>query len=148
MVVFPAASNPTIRIRISFLPKRSLNKVAKMFPILNQYLADLSRSWNSTDVKMVIHGEYILVAYVLSKPPRGTIWHFWKVETVNDEIVWVTIFGFLTLWNGGFVNYILFLRSVTIIAIMTIQQSLHNSLCIRCFPQLFFKKDHITKVML
>ena len=34
MVVFPAASNPTIKIRISFLPKRPLNNVAKTFPIL------------------------------------------------------------------------------------------------------------------
>lgn len=34
IVVFPAASSPTIRILISFLPKRPLKRLAKMFPIL------------------------------------------------------------------------------------------------------------------
>lgn len=34
IVVFPAASRPTIRIRISFLPKRPLKRLAKIFPIL------------------------------------------------------------------------------------------------------------------
>lgn len=34
MVVFPAASRPTIRILISFLPKRPLNKLAKTFPMV------------------------------------------------------------------------------------------------------------------
>ena len=34
IVVFPAASNPTINILISFLPNRLLNKFAKAFPIL------------------------------------------------------------------------------------------------------------------
>lgn len=30
----PAASRPTIKIRISFLPKRFLNRFAKAFPIV------------------------------------------------------------------------------------------------------------------
>lgn len=34
MVVFPAASRPTMRILISFLPKRPLNKLAKTFPMV------------------------------------------------------------------------------------------------------------------
>ena len=37
IVVLPAASNPTIRIRISFLPKRFLKRVWNMFPILADY---------------------------------------------------------------------------------------------------------------
>ena len=34
IVVFPAASNPTINILISFLPKSPLNKAPNTFPIL------------------------------------------------------------------------------------------------------------------
>lgn len=34
MVVLPAASRPTIRMRISFLPKRPLKRLAKMLPML------------------------------------------------------------------------------------------------------------------
>jgi hypothetical protein len=34
MVVLPAASNPTIRIRISFLPKRSVNNFEKLKPMV------------------------------------------------------------------------------------------------------------------
>ena len=34
MVVLPAASNPTIRILISFLPKRPLKRVANMLPMM------------------------------------------------------------------------------------------------------------------
>lgn len=34
IVVFPAASSPTIRILISFLPNRPLNKLANTFPIV------------------------------------------------------------------------------------------------------------------
>lgn len=33
MVVFPAASSPTIRILISFFPIRLFNKLPKMFPM-------------------------------------------------------------------------------------------------------------------
>ena len=33
MVVLPAASNPTIKILISFLPKRPLKRVANMLPM-------------------------------------------------------------------------------------------------------------------
>jgi len=36
MVVFPAASNPTINILISFLPKKLLNKLLNVKPILTQ----------------------------------------------------------------------------------------------------------------
>lgn len=36
MVVFPAASRPTIRIRISFLPNRPLNRVANTFPMVTK----------------------------------------------------------------------------------------------------------------
>lgn len=36
IVVFPAASSPTIRILISFLPKRPLNKLANTFPIVTK----------------------------------------------------------------------------------------------------------------
>lgn len=36
MVVFPAASKPTIKIRISFFPNKDLNKLAKRFPISEQ----------------------------------------------------------------------------------------------------------------
>lgn len=34
IVVFPAASRPTMRMRISFLPKRPLKRFAKIFPML------------------------------------------------------------------------------------------------------------------
>lgn len=34
MVVLPAASKPTIRIRISFFPKRFLKRPANMFPMV------------------------------------------------------------------------------------------------------------------
>ena len=34
IVVFPAASRPTMRMHISFLPKRPLKRLAKMFPML------------------------------------------------------------------------------------------------------------------
>lgn len=34
MVVFPAASKPTIRILISFFPKRFLKRPANMFPMV------------------------------------------------------------------------------------------------------------------
>ena len=37
MVVFPAASKPTIRIRISFFPKRLLNNFSKTFPIVTEF---------------------------------------------------------------------------------------------------------------
>lgn len=37
IVVLPAASNPTINILISFLPKRPLNKFANTFPIVIAY---------------------------------------------------------------------------------------------------------------
>ena len=36
MVVLPAASRPTIKILISFFPKRFRNNPANMFPILNK----------------------------------------------------------------------------------------------------------------
>lgn len=35
IVVLPAASNPTISIRISFFPNNPLNKFANIFPIFN-----------------------------------------------------------------------------------------------------------------
>jgi hypothetical protein len=34
IVVLPAASRPTIKMRISFFPKRFLKRFAKIFPIL------------------------------------------------------------------------------------------------------------------
>jgi len=34
IVVLPAASRPTIKILISFLPKRPLNNVANIFPMI------------------------------------------------------------------------------------------------------------------
>lgn len=34
IVVLPAASRPTIKILISFLPKRPLNNVANIFPMV------------------------------------------------------------------------------------------------------------------
>ncbi|TNN82476.1 hypothetical protein EYF80_007311 [Liparis tanakae] len=34
MVVFPAASSPTMRILISFLPIRLFNRLPKMFPMM------------------------------------------------------------------------------------------------------------------
>lgn len=40
IVVFPAASSPTIKILISFLPNRPLNKFAKMLPILAGWVVD------------------------------------------------------------------------------------------------------------
>lgn len=36
MVVFPAASSPTMRIRISFLPKKLLNRFANVFPMVTK----------------------------------------------------------------------------------------------------------------
>lgn len=47
MVVFPAASKPTIRIRISFFPKRFLKRPANMFPMV----ADLSETKKQTNKK-------------------------------------------------------------------------------------------------
>lgn len=43
IVVLPAASRPTIKILISFLPKRPLNKVANIFPMA---VVSYVRIWN------------------------------------------------------------------------------------------------------
>jgi len=37
MVVFPAASRPTMRMRISFLPKRLLKRLPNEFPMMNSF---------------------------------------------------------------------------------------------------------------
>ena len=37
IVVLPAASSPTIKILISFLPKRPLKSVANIFPIFREF---------------------------------------------------------------------------------------------------------------
>lgn len=47
IVVLPAASRPTIKILISFLPKRPLNNVANIFPMVGIYICqDLNTSIN------------------------------------------------------------------------------------------------------
>lgn len=38
MVVFPAASSPTIRILISFFPNRLFSRLPKMFPMVTDWL--------------------------------------------------------------------------------------------------------------
>lgn len=43
MVVFPAASRPTIRIRISFLPNRPLNRLANTFPMVTKLWKQMER---------------------------------------------------------------------------------------------------------
>lgn len=48
IVVLPAASNPTINILISFLPKRPLNKFANTLPIFYWILLD-SAGWFSEE---------------------------------------------------------------------------------------------------
>lgn len=50
MVVFPAASKPTIRIRISFFPNRLLNSFSKIFPIENAF-CDLNEKKNTSQLK-------------------------------------------------------------------------------------------------
>ena len=45
MVVLPAASNPTINIRISFLPKRPLNKFANTFPMVCYICSTVGHEW-------------------------------------------------------------------------------------------------------
>jgi len=42
IVVLPAASRPTIKILISFLPKRPLNNVANIFPMMVLVCQDLN----------------------------------------------------------------------------------------------------------
>lgn len=48
MVVFPAASSPTIRILISFFPNRLFSRLPKMFPMVTGWLAGWMAGQTST----------------------------------------------------------------------------------------------------
>lgn len=55
MVVLPAASNPTIRILISFFPMRLFSRLPKIFPMIQQWAFSDQQSeiyvWVCSDVK-------------------------------------------------------------------------------------------------
>ena len=80
IVVFPAASRPTMRMRISFLPKRPLKRFAKIFPMLvdrwKQYWPETSAAAAPSQALVSLPPDFLFLR-VFSEHHHFThkVWH-------------------------------------------------------------------------